>query len=125
MNAEPAKSHLHDHLRWVREALVWKLDGLSDYDVRRPMTPTATNLLGLVNHNGVSDFRYFGEVFNRSVAEALPRWDDENAAGTDQWATAQETRADVLGLYGRAWVHADATIDALDLDAKGFCSLVG
>lgn len=120
MNAEPEKSHLHDHLRWVREALVWKLDGLSDYDVRRPMTPTATNLLGLVKHNAVSDFRYFGEVFNRSVAEALPRWDDENAAGTDQWATAQETRADVLGLYGRAWVHADATIDALDLDAKGF-----
>ena len=33
-----AKAHLHEHLRWVREALVWKLDGLSDAEVRRPLT---------------------------------------------------------------------------------------
>ena len=35
---EFAKEHLHDHLRWVREALVWKLDGLCEYDMRRPLT---------------------------------------------------------------------------------------
>lgn len=48
-----AKEHLHDHLRWIREALVWKLDGLSEYDIRRPLTPTGTNLLGLVKHIAV------------------------------------------------------------------------
>ena len=53
---EFAKEHLHDHLRWVREALVWKLDGLSEYDIRRPLTPTGTNLLGLVTrHAGHAD----------------------------------------------------------------------
>ena len=57
---EFAKTHLHDHLRWVREALVSKLDGLSEYDIRRPLTLTATNLLGLVKHNAISDARYFG-----------------------------------------------------------------
>ena len=50
-----AKAHLHDKLRGAREALVWKLEGLSEHDVRRPMTPTGTNLLGLVKHNALSD----------------------------------------------------------------------
>ena len=55
-----AKAHLHGKLRAVREALVWKLDGVSEYDVRRPLTSTGTNLLGLVKHNAISDARYFG-----------------------------------------------------------------
>jgi hypothetical protein len=121
-----AKAHLHDHLRWVREALVWKLDGLSQYDIRRPLTPTGTNLLGLVKHNAVSDARYFGEVFGRPFlergagTEPLPRWDDPVAWGTDHWAAEHETSSEVVGLYRRVWSHADATIEALDLDARGY-----
>ena len=115
-----AKAHLHDHLRWVREALVWKLDGLSEYDVRRPLTLTGTNLLGLVKHNAISDARYFGEVFQRPFPEPLPRWDDPTARGSDHWATERERRADVIELYRRAWVHADATIDDLQLDSLGY-----
>lgn len=72
---DAAKAHLHDHLRWVREALVWKLDGLSEYDIRRPLTSTATNILGLVKHNAIWDSRYFGEVFDRPCQERLQRWD--------------------------------------------------
>lgn len=45
-----AKECLHAELQRVREALVWKLDGLSEYDIRRPLTATGTNLLGLVKH---------------------------------------------------------------------------
>lgn len=40
-----AKEYLYDDLRRVREALVWKLGGLSEYDIRRPLTSTGTNLL--------------------------------------------------------------------------------
>ena len=115
-----AKAHLHDHLRWVREALVWKLEGLSEYDVRRPLTLTGTNLLGLVKHNAISDSRYFGEVFDRPFPEPLPRWDDPTARGNDHWATAQERRDDVIDLYRRVWRHSDATIDELQLDARGY-----
>lgn len=115
-----AKAHLHDHLRWVREALVWKLEELSEYDVRRPLTKTGTNLLGLVKHNAISDARYFGEVFQRPFPEPLPRWDDPHAAGSDHWATEQETRDDVVDLYRRVWTHSDATITALDLDVLGY-----
>jgi len=43
------------------------------------LTPTGTNLLGLVKHNAISDARYFGEVFQRPFLEPLPRWDDQTA----------------------------------------------
>jgi len=115
-----AKAHLHDHLRWVREALVWKLDGLSEYDIRRPLTSTGTNLLGLIKHNAMWDSRYFGEVFDRPYPEPLPRWDDQTASGTDHWANERETRAEIVGLYQRVWSHSDATIEALDLGARGY-----
>jgi hypothetical protein len=117
---EIAKEHLHDQLRWVREALVWKLDGLCEYDVRRPLTATGTNLLGLVKHLAVWESRYFGEVFGRPFPEPLPRWDDEAASGTDFWAAEDETRAEIVGLYRRVWAHTDATIGALAIDAPGY-----
>jgi Protein of unknown function (DUF664) len=115
-----AKEHLHDHLRWVRESLVWKLDGLSEYDIRRPLTATGTNLLGLVKHLAIWESRYFGLVFNRPFPEPLPQWDDEAAEGTDFWATEHETRDEIVGLYRRVWAHTDETINVLDIDAPGY-----
>jgi hypothetical protein len=115
-----AKAHLHDHLRWVREALLWKLDGLSEYDIRRPLTPTGTNLLGLVKHNAIWDSRYFGEVFDRRFPEPLPRWDDEAARATEHCATEHETREEIVDLYRRVWEHSDATINSLAIDAPGY-----
>lgn len=41
---------LHRYLRRRRAELLGKLDGLSEYDARRPMTASGTNLLGLVKH---------------------------------------------------------------------------
>lgn len=116
---DAVKAHLHDHLRWVRESLVAKLDGCSEYDIRRPVTVTGTNLLGLVKHCAVWDSRYFGEVFDRPFPEPLPRWDDAGSDGADLWATERETRADIVGLYRRVWAHTDATIGALELGHHG------
>ena len=120
MDDDVVKAHLHQKLRAAREALVWKLDGLSEYDIRRPMTPTGTNLLGLVKHNAISDARYFGDVFDRPFAESLPRWDDPAADLVDHWATEAETREGIADLYQRVWAHSDATIEALRLDDRGF-----
>jgi hypothetical protein len=113
------KAALHDELRWAREAMVWKLDGLSEYDVRRPLTGTGTNLLGLVKHLAMGESRYLGEVFGRPFAERLPWWDEDAGVNADKWATAQETRWSILDLYRRVREHSDATIDALDLAAAG------
>jgi len=120
MDDDVVKMHLQQKLRAAREALVWKLDGLSECDIRRPMTPTGTNLLGLVKHNAISDARYFGDVFGRPFPEQLPRWDDPAVAGMDHWAAASETRDQIVDLYRRTWAHSDATISALDLDDTGF-----
>ncbi len=104
----------------LRETLVWKLDGLSEYDIRQPLTSTGTNLLGLIKHNAIWDSRYFGEVFDRPFPERLPRWDDRAASDTDHWATESETRAGVVDLYLRVWAHTDATVGALDLNTLGY-----
>jgi len=116
---EFAKEYLHGDLRWIRGVMLGKLEGLSDYDIRRPLTPTGTNLLGLVKHLATWEARYFGEVFGRPFPEPLPRWDDESASGTDFWATEQETRDEVVSFYRRTWEHSDATISALPIDAPG------
>ncbi len=116
---EFAKEYLHEDLRDVREALVWKLDGLPEYDIRRPLTLTGTNLLGLVKHQALSESRYFGEVFDRPFPEPLPRWDDLEQRGADMWATEQETRAQIIDRYRRVWAHSDATISTLAIDSPG------
>ncbi|MCA2189534.1 DinB family protein [Nonomuraea cavernae] len=113
------KAELHRYLQTAREALLWKLDGLSEYDIRRPLTPTGTNLLGLVKHVASVEFGYFGETFGRPSGEPLPWFEEGAEPNADMWATADESREDVIGLYHRAWAHADATIDALAVDAIG------
>ncbi|MFI8456916.1 DinB family protein [Kitasatospora sp. NPDC085464] len=115
---EFAKDNLHERLRRDRTALLWKLDGLSEYDARRPLTATGTNLLGLVKHVATVEARYFGEVFGRPSPEPLPRWQD-HSAGSDLWATEDETRDQIIGFYQRTWEHSDATINELPLDAPG------
>ena len=119
MTATDQKAELHWYLKTGREAMVWKLDGLSEYDARRPLTPTGTNLLGLVKHLASVEAGYFGDTFGRPFGESMP-WDDADAdPNADMWATADESRDQILGLYRRAWAHSDATIDQLSLDAAG------
>jgi hypothetical protein len=117
---EFGKEYLHDELRWIREALVSKLDGLSEYDIRRPLTATGTNLLGLIKHLSTVEARYFSEVFNRRFPEPLPRWDDATAWGSDMWATANEERNEIIARYRRASEYVDETIDTLPIDAPGY-----
>ncbi len=115
-----AKQYLQDDLKWIREAVLSKLDGLSEYDVRRPLTATGTNLLGLVKHLSVTEARYFSEVFNRPSPWPLPRWDSDDAwSGDDMWATEHETRAEIVDRYRLACEFTDATIEVLPVDAPG------
>jgi hypothetical protein len=119
MTPQDPKADLHRYLNAAREAVVWKLDGLSEYDVRRPLTPTGTNLLGLVKHLASVELQYFGPTFGRPHQESLP-WGDEDAEpNAAMWAPADESREEILGLYRRARAHADATIETLALDTVG------
>ena len=113
------KADLHRYLLTGREALLWKLDGLSEYDVRRPLVPTGTNLLGLIKHVASVEAGYLGDTFGRPVGEPMPWTRDDAEPNADMWATLDESRDSVVELYRRVWAHSDATIDALALDATG------
>jgi len=118
------KADLHRYLQDAREALLWKLDGLSEQAVRRPLTPTGTNLLGLVKHLAGVELLYLGYVFGRHFDEPVPWFRPDLGPGafepnTDMWATAEQSREYIVDTYQRAWKHADATIEELGLDAVG------
>jgi len=117
IGADP-KADLHRYLQAAREALLWKLDGLAEYDIRRPLTPTGTNLLGLVKHLAGVELWYFGDAFGRPPRER-PWSADDARNNADLWATADEPRDQIVGMYRQAWAHADQTIEALGLDAVG------
>jgi uncharacterized damage-inducible protein DinB len=112
------KADLLGYLRIRRADLLAKLDGLDEYAVRRPMTRTGTNLLGLVKHVAYVQLGYFGEVFGRPSGRAYP-WEGGGEDDADMWATAEETREAIVELYRFSAAHADATIEALPLDAVG------
>lgn len=113
------KDLLRAKLDEVRGALLWKLDGLGEYELRRPMTPTGTNLLGLVKHTASIELGYFGEVFGRPSGIALPWLDDDAEANTDMWSTPEQSSAEIIALSRAAAGHTAATVAALELDAEG------
>jgi len=117
MTESDFKADLRRYLQDSREALLWKLDGLSEYDVRRPLVPTGTNLLGLVKHVTGVEMGYFGDTFGRPCPDQLPF--DESDPNSDMFAFPSESREFLTGLYRTAWAHSDATIEALPLDAVG------
>lgn len=119
VSASDPKVDLHDYLQEGREALLWKLDGLSESDIRRPMVPTGTNLLGVIKHVASLELGYLGDTFGRPSGVSLPWLAADAEPNADMWATADESREQIVGLYRRAWAHADATIDALALDTIG------
>lgn len=124
MSAYDPKADLHRYLRVAREALLWKLDGVSEYDVRRPLTPSGTNLLGLTKHLAGVTVGYFGWTFGRPVpAEITQRvqswYPDGDKSNTDMWASAEESRELIVDVYRQGAEIADATITELPLDAEG------
>ena len=119
MTGPDPKGDLLGYLQAGREAVLWKLEGLSEYDVRRPFTPTGTNLLGLVKHLATVELGYFGETFARPSGEPLPWLAQDAEPSDDMWATAAESRDQIIALYHRAWLHADTTIGMLALEATG------
>jgi hypothetical protein len=117
MSAE--KQDMVTYLQRGRDAVVWKLEGLSEYDVRRPLVPSGTNLLGMVKHLAAVEGGYLGAVFGRPFPEPMPWLDIGADVNADMWATAEESRDELLGLYRRVWSHADATIENVDLTDVG------
>ena len=109
---------LQRYLQASRETLLRSLDGLPEYDIRRPVTPNGTNLLGLVKHLVGIELGYLGDSVGRPSPVALP-WNEDGSVweNGDMWAKADESRDYLTGLYRTAWRHTDESIAELGLDA--------
>ncbi len=114
-----SKALLQNYLQDGRDAMLWKLDGLSEYDQRRPLTRTGTNLLGLVKHLAAVEGGYFTTCFDRPIPASLAWAELDLPPNADMWASADESAADIIEMYHTAWASTDATIAALDLDTRG------
>jgi hypothetical protein len=114
------KAELQRNLQASRAGLLSKLEGLTEHDLRRPVTPTGTNLLGLVKHLAGLEYGYLGESFDRPPPETMS-WIEDGSIwdGADMWARADETSEYLIGLYQRACAHADQTVDEFDLLTPG------
>jgi uncharacterized damage-inducible protein DinB len=110
------KTSLHVALQRHRDAVVWKLDGVSEADARRPMVPSGTSLLGLVKHLASVEYGWFCSTFGRET-EPLP--DVAANPGADMRAAEGESTGDILAFYERACAAADAVIDAVGLEETG------
>lgn len=116
------KTALHSYLREARDAVIWKLDGLSERDARLPRTPTGNNLLGLLKHCLNVEAAYFGTTFGREFPtphELLSTPDFEVDPQADWYARETETKIGLIDLYRRVGRFADETIEELPLDAVG------
>jgi len=119
--SEP-KAALHHYLRSTRDDLIWKLEGLSEREVRLPRTATGNNLLGVVKHCLNVEAGYFGPTFGRefpSPAELVPMSAFDEDPQADWYARADETKDGLIDLYRRVGAFADQTIEQLPLDAPG------
>jgi uncharacterized damage-inducible protein DinB len=110
---------LTTYLQRAREAALWKLEGLSERDVRRPLTPTGSNLLGIVKHLASVDVGYLGDSFGNPWPEPMPWMDEDGEANADMWATREESREWVVDLYRRVWEHGDRTFATVGLEDLG------
>jgi uncharacterized damage-inducible protein DinB len=119
MTGSDQKADLKLYLQAARDAMLWKLDGLGERDIRRPMTPTGTNLLGVVKHLAGVELGYFRLVFERPFEEPGPWFGLDAEPNSDMFATAAESRDDIVGLYRQVWALSDETIEELQLDAVG------
>jgi len=105
------------YLQAQRDAVLWKLDGVSERDLRMPMTASGTNLLGLVKHLAGVEAEYFGACLGPPWPDLMVWWHETAEPNADMWASADESPEQIIDLYHRVQVRADATIAELPLDA--------
>lgn len=114
------KATLCSYLQAQRDTVLWKLEGVAERDLRMPMTTSGTNLLGLVKHLAGSEAEYFGDCLGRPWPDLMPWWNENAEPNADMWATADESPAQIIGLYRRVQAEADARIADLPLDAAAY-----
>jgi hypothetical protein len=114
--AETERSGLCEFLDMQREALIEKLQGVSDEDARRAPTVSSLSLMSLVKHSATWERRWFqivvaGRSFTGEWPEVLT--DDENGFRL----TDDDTVESVVAYYRDQIAASREILTTLDLDA--------
>ena len=112
------KESLKTALERHREVVLWKVQGLTDEQLRRPMTPSGITVLGIVKYLANLEYLWLCLPFGRA-ADAVSQKLMSQTAGADLRVAPNETTAEILTFYGRARAAADEVIDDVILDGRG------
>ena len=94
--AAPPMGMLAAFLDFHRATLLWKLEGLTDEQVRRPMTPSGVCLLGIVRHSALVERWWFQIDFAGRDVDMLWSRDDPNS---DWRIERHETTEAIITFY--------------------------
>lgn len=105
------KTTLLAFLRYLREAVIAKLDGLTEAQARTPGVESGTSLLWLVKHLPTGELNWIEWAY---LAAVETPWDSSPPI------TEADTVDSVIAEYRRVAAHTDRIIEACqDLDAPG------
>lgn len=111
-------AQLREYLNDAREAILWKCEGLSDAQARKPLTPTGTHVMGLLLHLALTESQYFISCLGREIENPIIRGiiNAEDAQGAFL-PPPKLTLVDVVKIYRETTAAADAVLDELELDS--------
>lgn len=114
---ESERAGLIEFFDYQREALIKKLDGVSDHDARQAATASSLSLLSLVKHSAIWERRWFqvivaGRDFPGEWPEVRTVEPDETFQLTDE-----DTVKTVLAYYREQIAASQQILGSFDLDA--------
>ncbi|MBD9699977.1 DUF664 domain-containing protein [Flavimobilis sp. GY10621] len=116
MTSDDAFGRARARLDRVVDSLVWKTEGLTERELRTPMTPTGFTLLGALRHCANIELGYLGDCFGRPwpgepspVAVPLDAYDADPQA--DWWVPAAVPAATVVAFVRDVHAHVAPTLE--------------
>ncbi len=104
---------LLESLEWYRSALMRKIAGLSDAQLRTPVEPMGWSPLGMVNHLGWVERRWMRWGFAGEDLLAYPPGSDDA-----EWSVPAEQSTDsVIAAYFEEVERSRALVDGVDITA--------
>ncbi|MEM7273961.1 MAG: DinB family protein [Actinomycetota bacterium] len=112
----PEHEALCEFLGYQREALISRLDGLSEAQARATPTASALSLLGIVRHSAIWERRWFQVIV---AGRRLPgEWPEVSEPNDTTFVVGEgDTIASVVGRYRAEIGESDRILRAADLDA--------
>ena len=107
---------LRAFLDFHRATLLWKVEGLSKQELSRPLTPSGTNLLGMVKHLAFVERYWFG-IFFAGLDLPMPGSDEDPDA--DWRIEPDETVEQVVALYHAEVARSRELVAGASPDDRG------